>query len=84
VSHLLSHHGDTVAAFHILRWVLASSQEQCGDNVGGMRIEPPNTSSHCTTDQVLAGVELDQGVDVALENTSNDVSWNDCLCHRSN
>jgi hypothetical protein len=53
---LLLHNGDAIAALHVLRGVLASSQEERSHDIGGMSIETTDTSCHRTANQVLADV----------------------------
>lgn len=45
---LLSHHGNAVTTFDILRRILTGGEENRSDDVGRVRVETPDTTSHGT------------------------------------
>src|SRR4051812_25193123 len=80
-SHLLLHGGDTAAALNVLGGILTSGQEDGRDNVRGVGVETTQTSSHSTSDQVLADVQLNERVDITLEDALDNVTRDDSLSH---
>src|SRR5690606_16244975 len=56
---------------NILSGVLSGSQEYGSDNICSVSIESANASSHCASNQILADIQLDNAIDIALENALN-------------
>ena len=74
---LLFHDGDTIRAFHILRWILPSGEEYGRDNVGCVCVEASNATGHGASNQVLSDIQFHKRVDIALENVPDDIAGND-------
>ena len=70
----LVHQHNARRALHILRWVLARSEEARRHNVGGVRVEAAHRARHGTAHQVLGHVQLRHSIHVRLENVPHNVA----------
>mmetsp|Transcript_28557 Transcript_28557/g.83564 ORF Transcript_28557/g.83564 Transcript_28557/m.83564 type:complete len:276 (+) Transcript_28557:70-897(+) len=73
--------GNARGALHILCWVLASSEEDGGDDVGGMRVEAPDCPRHGAPDEVLAHGDVHHASHRGLEGLFHNSSGNDSFDH---